>query len=233
MAASEVLEAFAAEAQSLAAGLAGEPAAAFSAASPCPPWTVGELLWHVANAAGRVRGMLADPEPPLPGGQGLVPAAGYYRADRRFSAATNADRIATAQRGAAGLDPAGLRAALDGAWRATLADCAAAPPGRRVLTRHGDPMLLTEFMRTRVLELAVHGLDLAAGVGRDPWLTDAAAGLVEELILPGRADAAGRLRQRLRWDRAGLIARATGRRPLTAAERQAVQDAGLRWLALG
>jgi hypothetical protein len=84
-----------------------------------------------------------------------------------------------------------------------------------------------------VLELAVHGLDLAAGVGRDPWLTDAAARLVEELILPGRDDAAGRLRQRLRWDRAGLIARATGRRPLTAAERQAVQDAGLRWLALG
>jgi len=34
-----------------------------------------------------------------------------------------------------------------------------------VLTRHGDVMLLTEFMRTRVLELAVHGLDLAAGVG--------------------------------------------------------------------
>jgi hypothetical protein len=31
-----------------------------------------------------------------------------------------------------------------------------------VLTRHGDRMLLTEFLRTRVLELAVHGLDLAA-----------------------------------------------------------------------
>jgi hypothetical protein len=37
----------------------------------------------------------------------------------------------------------------------------------------------------------------------------------------------------LGWDRAVLIAKATGRSPLTAAERRAVQDAGLRWLALG
>jgi hypothetical protein len=44
-----------------------------------------------------------------------------------------------------------------------------------VRTRHGDVMLLTEFMRTRVLELAVHGLDLATGLGRDPWLTGAGA----------------------------------------------------------
>ena len=101
-----------------------------------------------------------------------------------------------------------------------------------MLTRHGDVMLLTEFMRTRVLELAVHGLDLAAGVGRDPWLTDAAAAVVVELILPGE-DGAARLRQRLGWDRAGLVAKATGRSAFTPAERQAMQDAGLRPLALG
>jgi hypothetical protein len=197
---------------------------------------VGELFWHVINGAGRVCGMLAEPEPepePEPAGGGLVTGAGYYQADRRFSAATNADRIATAQRGAAGLSPDGLRAAFDRAWRSALADAGAMPPGRRVRTRHGDVMLLTEFMRTRVLELAVHGLDLAAGLGRDPWLTEPAAGLVAELILPGPANAAGTLRQRLGWDRAALLAKATGRSPLTAAEGQAVQDAGLRWLALG
>jgi uncharacterized protein (TIGR03083 family) len=233
MAADAVLDGFAAEARSLAAAMAAAPAAAFGAPSPCPPWTVSELFAHVASAAGRVCGMLAEPEPePGPGDQGLVSAAGYYRADRRFSAATNADRIATAQRGAAGSGPAGLRAEFDRAWRSALADAAAAPPGRRVRTRHGDLMLLTEFMRTRVLELAVHGLDLAAGVGRDPWLTGAAAAVVEELVLPGERGAAG-LREQLGWDRAGLVAKATGRSPLTAAERQAVQSAGLRWLALG
>jgi uncharacterized protein (TIGR03083 family) len=233
MAADAVLDGFAAEARSLAAAMAAEPAVAFGAPSPCPPWTVSELFAHVANAAGRVCGMLAGPEPEAgPGGQGLVSAVGYYRADRRFSAATNADRIVTAQRGAAGSGPADLRAEFDRAWRSALADAAAAPPGRRVLTRHGDVILLTEFMRTRVLELAAHGLDLAAGVGRDPWLTDAAAAVVVELILPGEDGAAG-LRQRLGWDRAGLVAKATGRSPLTPAERQAMQDAGLRPLALG
>jgi uncharacterized protein (TIGR03083 family) len=234
VAATVVLDAFAAEARSLAAAVTGEPEAAFRAASRCSPWTVGELFWHVINGAGRVCGMLAEPEPePEPAGGGLVTGAGYYQADRRFSAATNADRIATAQRGAAGLSPDGLRAAFDRAWRSALADAGAMPPGRRVRTRHGDVMLLTEFMRTRVLELAVHGLDLAAGLGRDPWLTEPAAGLVAGLILPGPADAAGTLRQRLGWDRAALLAKATGRSPLTAAEAQAVQDAGLRWLALG
>jgi hypothetical protein len=245
-----VLDAFAGEARTLAAAVADEPTAAFSAASRCPPWTVGELFWHVINGAGRVRGMLAQPEPPAPEppgpeppgpepsepgppGFGLVTAAGYYQADRRFSAATNADRIATARRGAAGRDADGLRAAFDRAWRATLGDCGAVPPGRRVLTRHGDVMLLTEFMRTRVLELAVHGLDLAAGLGRDPWLTDAAAGLVEELILPGPAGPGEALRQRLGWDRAVLLAKATGRSPVTGAEQRAIEAAGLHWLALG
>jgi uncharacterized protein (TIGR03083 family) len=237
VAADAVLDGFGAEARSLAAAMAAAPAAAFGAPSPCPPWTVSELFAHVATAAGRVCGMLAGPEPG-PDSQGLVSAAGYYRADRRFSAATNADRIETAQRGAAGSGPADLRADFDRAWRSALADVAAAPPGRRVRTRHGDLMLLAEFMRTRVLELAVHGLDLAAGLGRDPWLTDAAAAVVEELILPGEdgedgeGGAAG-LRQQLGWDRAGLVAKATGRSPLTAAERQAVEGAGVRWLALG
>jgi uncharacterized protein (TIGR03083 family) len=229
MATDAVLDGFAAEARSLAAALAAAPAAAFGAPSPCPPWTVGELLAHVANAAGRVCGMLAAPEP---GPGDLVSAAGYYRADRRFSAATNADRIATAQRGAAGSGAGDLRAEFDRAWRSGLADAAAAPAGRRVRTRHGDLMLLTEFMRTRVLELAVHGLDLATGLGRKPWLTDPAAAVVEELILGG-ADGAAALCAQLGWDRAGLIARATGRSPLTAAEQEAVASAGVRWLALG
>ena len=234
MAAGEVLDAFAAEARSLAAALAGEPAAAFGGPSPCPPWTVAELFWHVANAAGRVSRMLAEPEPePGGGSQGLVSAAGYYRPDRRFSAATNADRIATAQRGAAGLGPAGLRAEFDRAWPLSWAAARDAPPGRRVRTRHGDLMLLTDFMRTRVLELAVHGLDLAAGTGRDPWLTDPAAGVVEELILPGPDGAGAGLRRQFGWNRATLVAKSTGRSPLTAGERAAVQAVGARWLALG
>ena len=56
-------------------------------------------------------------------------------------------------------------------------------------TRHGDPMLLAEFLRTRVLELAVHGLDLAAALDREPWMTAPAAGVTEDLLLPSAAAA--------------------------------------------
>ncbi|HEY7921089.1 MAG TPA: hypothetical protein VIE45_15615, partial [Streptosporangiaceae bacterium] len=106
-----------------------------------------------------------------------------------------------------------------------------AAPGRVVRTRHGDPMLVTEFLRTRVLELAVHGLDLAAALDREPWMTFQAAQVTEDLLLP--AGAAGRLRAETGWDRVGLIARLTGRHPVTPAETGLIQSTGIGRLALG
>ena len=97
-------------------------------------------------------------------------------------------------------------------------------------TRHGDRMLLTEFLRTRVLELAVHGLDLAAALDRPPWLTDGAAAVVEELVLPAGS---ARLREEAGWDRRTLVAKATGRIPFGPLDAALMQRHGLRRLALG
>ena len=145
-------------------------------------------------------------------------AAGYYRADRRFSAATNAGRVQSAQRGAAALAGAAARAGdFEVARRQAELALRDTPPGRVVRTRHGDRMLLTEFLRTRVLELAVHGLDLAAALGREPWVTAGAAEVSEDLLLPPAA--AARLRAETGWDRVGLIARLTSRNPVTPSER--------------
>jgi hypothetical protein len=82
-----------------------------------------------------------------------------------------------------------------------------------------------------VLELAVHGLDLAAALDRDPWMTVQAAHVTEELLLPSAA--AGRLRAETGWDRVGLIARLTGRHPVTTAEADLIQSAHIGRLALG
>ena len=111
-------------------------------------------------------GMLGEPEPP-PGP--MILAVGYYRPDQRFSPAANNDRIAAAQQAAAALavDSAAARD-FDQAWRQTWTLIRRAPQARMVRTRHGDRMLLTEFLRTRVLEPAVHGLDLAGGLGAAP-----------------------------------------------------------------
>ena len=77
----------------------------------------------------------------------------------------------------------------------------------------------------------MHGLDLAIGLDRDPWLTPEAASVVADLVLPD-GSAAG-LRQRLAWDHATLIAKVTGRQSLTPAESEVIQAEHIHWLALG
>jgi uncharacterized protein (TIGR03083 family) len=222
------VDAFATEAGRLAEIISGMDDVALDRASPCPPWTVRELLCHVLIGVGRVPTMLAEPEP-SPGP--LIDAPKYYRPDRRFSPAANDDRIATAQRAArtAGPAPALVRE-LDQAWRDAWAVMRGAPQGRVVRTRHGDRMLLTEFVRTRVLELAVHGLDLAAGLDRPPWLTAAAAAVVEELVLSAGS---ARLPEEAGWDRPTLLAMATGRLPFRPSDAALMERHGLRRLALG
>jgi uncharacterized protein (TIGR03083 family) len=224
-----VRAAFGAESQRLSQVVAAADDAAFARLSPCAPWTVAELAYHVRLSMGRLPGMLAAPEP---AGTGLVPAAAYYQNDHRFSATTNAERIQSAQRGAAAL-PGSAARARDFAWTRQQAWTAlqAAPSGRVVQTRHGDRMLLTDFVRTRVLELAVHGLDLAAALNRQPWMTPLAADVTQELLLP--AEAAARLQDKTGWNQVTLIAKLTGRRPVKPAETQLIQSAGIQQLALG
>ena len=220
------------EAERLAAAVASEPPAAFARPSPCPPWTVGDLLYHVRTGVARLSHMLAEPGPePGADAEGLVTAAGYFSPDHRFSPATNADRIASAQHGAATVPAEAMAADFESAWHQAWTAVEAAGPGRLVRTRHGDLMSLADFLRTRVLELAVHGLDLAAGLDRDPWLTPEGASVVAGLVLPDGSAAS--LRQRLGWDHVTMIAKVTGRQPLTPAESSVVETEHIHWLALG
>ncbi|MET8360636.1 maleylpyruvate isomerase N-terminal domain-containing protein [Micromonospora sp. NPDC005171] len=189
----------------------------------CPPWNVRDLIAHTRTGAGRLADMLAAPAPP----RAEVDAAGYFGA-AKFTAEVDADRIAGGQRDASQVGRAALAAEFDRAWRATDAAVAAAPPDRVVRTRHGDAMRLGEFLRTRVVEVGVHGLDLAAALGRPPWLTPPAAVVIAELLTGGRPTPAG-----LGWDRLTLIRKATGRAALTAPERATIDAAGFRWLSFG
>ncbi|MBQ1073330.1 maleylpyruvate isomerase N-terminal domain-containing protein [Micromonospora sp. C31] len=189
----------------------------------CRPWTVGELLAHVRSGAGRLVDMLAAPAPP----RARVDAAGYFGA-AKFTAPVDAARVAAGRREARETDGPALVADFDRAWRAALHAVDAAPPDRVVRTRHGDAMELGEFLRTRVVEVGVHGLDLAAALGRRPWLTPAAAEVVADLLTGGRP-----VPPALGWDRLALIRKATGRAALTDRERAVVDAAGFRRLSFG
>ncbi len=221
-----------AEAAALARVVTGLTGADLGRPSPCPPWTVGELLCHVLIATDRVAQAMAGPAP-----LASAPIAGtaeYYRPDERFSASANADRIETARSLASRLTGAGgpeLAAELQRRCEAAAELLAAAAPDRTIRTRHGDRMLLTDFARTRVVELGLHGLDVAIGLDDAPWLTDRAAAILLDLLLPvgNAADVAAELG----WDRVDLIARLTGRTALSSADAARLAGLGLTRLALG
>jgi uncharacterized protein (TIGR03083 family) len=199
----------------------------------CDPWTVAELVAHVRAGAGRLADMLAAAAP----GPAQVDAAGYFGA-AKFTAQVDADRVGSARveavRFQAAADPAGreagtvLGADFERAWRATLDAVDAHPPDRVVRTRHGDAMTVTEFLRTRVVEVGVHGLDLAAALDRPPCLTPTAAQVIADLLTGGRT-----LPPTLGWDPLTLIRKATGRDPRDPAEQDALDRAGIRLLSFG
>ncbi|MEV4759493.1 maleylpyruvate isomerase N-terminal domain-containing protein [Micromonospora sp. NPDC049559] len=221
-----VREALWAECERLSTVLAGLVEADFDRPTGCPPWNVAELLAHVRTTLGRLPVMLGQPAPP----RAEVDAAGYY-GPAKFTPAVDAARVDGARR-EAGEVASGRELAEDftRTWRSVRAALATEAPDRVVRTRHGDPMLLDEFLVTRVVEVGVHGLDLAAALDRPPWLTEPAARVVADLLLGGNplgTDAP------LGWDRLTFIRKATGRLPLSDAERAEIDRAGLRWLSFG
>jgi hypothetical protein len=89
-------------------------------------------------------------------------------------------------------------------------------------------MTLADFLTTRVVETAVHGIDLADALKQPRWTTPEAAAHVADLLLGDAGALAG-----LGMDPVAFIAKATGRETFTDAERALVESRGVTWLALG
>jgi len=227
-----VLEALAAESRRLAGIMLAVGEDDFDRPTRCRPWTVRALLAHVLVASNRLPAMLAEatlaePQPE----EASVSAASYYRADERFGREATDARIAAATSDAASfVSGHALAQVFEAAVREMLTLSRAEPPGRVVFTRWRDAMLLSDFLATRVVELAIHGLDLADGLGRDPWMTPPAADVVHR-VLDGRGAIASV--PELDWDQATLIEVATGRRPVTEAESDLLVRHGVKWPTFG
>ncbi|MDB1086228.1 maleylpyruvate isomerase N-terminal domain-containing protein [Streptomyces sp. ACA25] len=222
-----VLDAFRLEAGQLSRAMAGVSEAEWRLPTRCAPWTVGELLAHVRVVIARLPDMLTAPAPT----RAEVSAVEYYRPDGRFAPESNTARIVLAQAHAAEQVSGSARVEdFTATWQRVDRLCRAEPEGRVVRTRHGDPMLLSDFLLTRVVELTLHGLDLADALGREPWLTSQAAGVVRDLLL----DPEGRTAlEELQWGQLRFLRKATGREPITREEALDVDRLGIRWLTLG
>lgn len=230
---SAVVTALGAEVEALEGVLLGVSEAEAVSPTRCVPWDVAALAVHTVGALYRVTVAL-DGEPPGTG-TGLVSAVGYYVPDVRFSPEVNEDRVrgavASAGRRSDAREPGRV---LRGAWRALGPRLAEEPADRLVLTRHGDRMLLTDFLVTRVVELVLHGVDLADALGREPWTSGPGLDLVREVLF-GAADREaleGVLPGAFGADSLGAVRVVTGRAP-ERLERGVLEGAGVRALALG
>lgn len=222
-----VLEAFRLEAGELTKAVAGLSETEWDRPTRCEPWSVRELLGHVRIVIAWLPQMLDSPAPD----SAEVTAVGYYRPDARFSPQTNATRIDLARNHAAEhANGAALADDFAATWQRVDRLCRDQPENRVVRTRHGDAMLLSEFLITRVVEVAVHGLDVADALGYEPWLTPEAGMLVRQLLLgTGQLDAV----RELGWDEPTFLRKATGRTSLDATETARVDQLGIQWLTLG
>lgn len=149
----------------------------FAAPTRLPAWNVAQLVAHVWRDLDRVRAGLAAPPP----GPADTDAVTYWRSydprDRGPSIAEHAVEIA------AGFDSGAELVADLRRVAAESTDAARGVPDERVVATWGPAIRLDELLATRVLELAIHGLDLADAVGREPWLTASAAALTRAILV--------------------------------------------------
>jgi hypothetical protein len=162
-----------------AVGLLAEPEVArrWDDPSALPEMSVGALAGHLARQVFNVQAALAEP----PASEPLIPVLEHYARvswiDAGLQDEPNVEiRRSSMQEAAAG--PAGL-VARAAAAAAELREALPAEPGDRVVRLPWAPWSLTldDLLRTRVLEIVVHGDDLACSVG------------MSQARLPGQASA--------------------------------------------
>jgi uncharacterized protein (TIGR03083 family) len=130
------------------------PAADVDRPSVLAGWTVGDLIAHVARSGNALLQLRPTDEAPLELGRYV---SAYAAAAAEIADGTRALAVETAG------DRIG---AVDASWRAALAALDDFGAGDRVVAGPRGPILLSEFLVSRLLELVVHADDLGRSVGR-------------------------------------------------------------------
>ena len=183
--------------------------AEFDGPTRCSEWSVKEMLAHLYRGIDNIAVYIAVPEPEEVT-HDSVTYWGYDVAEESPAVADRAKELAAAH--ASG---ASLVKAWNARWPEVLNEAARADPARRVAT-WGPVLTLDEYLRTRVVEVVVHHMDLEDAFGRTCWGTDEAVGIVDEILV----DLLGKEPpHELDWDVIEFIERATGRKDLSEHER--------------
>lgn len=197
---------------------------AFALQTRCPPWDVKVLLAHMYRDVDRILAYRDEPTAAEPDTTSVTYWRSYDPAEEGpFITARSvevADGFATGPE---------LARAFDRHRREAVAAAGVMSPGR-LFGAYGLTLRFDEYLGTRILEIAVHGMDLAHALGRPPWITAEGSAVVRDILV-------GLLGQEppdaLEWDDATFIETGTGRRPLPDGERSTLGGLAERFPLLG
>ena len=187
---------------------------AFARPTRCPEWNVKELFAHICRDVDRIEVAL-DSDPSGPATHDSVT---YFRSYDATPGGDDAMGVAARSKELAARYESGrgLVDAWNELWPRTLRRAEAADRDRLVVT-FGPVLTFDEYLKTRVLELTVHRMDLEDAIGRRGWGTDSAVSIVDDILVGLLGTEPPR---RLDWDAVDFIEAGTGRRPLTEGERK-------------
>jgi uncharacterized protein (TIGR03083 family) len=212
---SDPLEALHGECELVSQTVLGLPEARFTEPTRLPAWNVGQLLGHMYRDIDRINTALATDAPAAAD----TDSVSYWS---RYDPATDGPDIAQrAREVAAGYDSGqALAAAWDEMWRRALGQAGTADRDRVVVT-WGPALTLEELLRTRVLEITVHRMDLNDALRLPPDPTEGGLEITEEILLALLGQA---VPETVGWDGPTFLEKGTGRSALTDAERDTLGD---------
>ncbi len=202
------LEALAAESVAAEAALRATTSEGFGRPTRCPAWDVRGLAGHMLRDVDRIPEYLAAPAPT----EADTGAASYFTSYDPADAPDVAAR--SIERAASFASTDDLVDAFAHTWRSGVDLARREGPDRLIQVQWGPRLRLDDYLDTRVLELAVHGLDLADALGIEPWLSVDGGAIVRALLTslleaPPPRD----------WDDVELADKGTGRVPLSPRDR--------------
>lgn len=208
-----VIDALATECGAFTTALDGIGPDEWTRTTNCPPWTVKELAAHVYGST------MVDPArlPSPAEGAPVIEAADYYRRDERDTVEYRSANVDRWQRFAAGFtDGREIIDACARDWPRMIATLRAEDPARLIRMTWDASMTLDDYLVSRVIGVAAHGVDLAITLDHPRWTTSEAL----EVVRPALVSLVGaELPDALGWTDQDLLEAGTGRRPLTADER--------------
>lgn len=199
------------EGVALSSALRAVPPEQFDTITNCPPWTLAELVVHTAGSI-----QLADFEDAAPG---TTPreAADYYRRPERNTKEYRDRNVEQAQQLAAKvLENKSAGARFDETLQRTLEILADSDPARVIDIAGVGAMRLEDWLISRVIAVAAHGLDVAITIGRDAWTTEAGLRCMRPVFVSLLGSEPP---DELGWSEQRFFETATGRGELTAGER--------------